>query len=140
MSKRNRTEKNKALREWRRRNPARIRPQQKASNLARKAAMRAFVNEQKSKPCMDCGGTFPPVCMDFDHRDPALKVREISMFTGGWEALKAEIAKCDLVCANCHRIRTSERKQWGPRKTANSDAPLRAQLSLLPGDDHDKAA
>lgn len=66
-----------------------------------------WVGDLKSRPCMDCGGVFPPECMDFDHRDPSQKVRRIGvMMTQSRERLASEIAKCDLVCANCHRIRT----------------------------------
>jgi hypothetical protein len=67
--------------------------------------------------------------MDFDHRPGEIKVREISMFTAGFAALKREIAKCDLVCANCHRLRTSRRGQWG-RKPKQSGVES-TQLSLL---------
>jgi hypothetical protein len=56
---------------------------------------------------MDCGGTFPPECMDFDHRPGEKKLFGIGQgLRRKLEALLAEIAKCDLVCANCHRIRT----------------------------------
>ena len=76
-----------------------------------------WLDEAKAKPCMDCGGTFPPECMDFDHRDPATKLFNVSggAVTGrSLESVQAEVAKCDLVCANCHRIRTA--KQQGFRK------------------------
>lgn len=73
--------------------------------------------------------------MDFDHRNRDDKVSEISNFTAGWDALKEEIAKCDLVCANCHRIRTSANKQWCRRPRSSAAAVLPAtQLSLLPVD------
>jgi hypothetical protein len=66
---------------------------------------------------MDCGNTFPPVCMDFDHRDADSKSFNIaSRIQLSIEKLAAEIAKCDLVCSNCHRIRTSGR-QWRKRLT-----------------------
>ncbi len=73
-----------------------------------RAEKRRIVDELKNNPCMDCGGRFPVVCMDFDHRDPTQKVREISYMVKGCriEDILAEIEKCDLVCANCHRIRT----------------------------------
>lgn len=65
----------------------------------------------KNVPCMDCGGVFPPCVMDFDHRDPSTKTKRFR--SPGMMAARtslaefeAEIAKCDLVCANCHRIRT----------------------------------
>jgi predicted HNH restriction endonuclease len=50
--------------------------------------------------------------MDFDHRPGETKAFEISQMLGkvSMETLEAEIAKCDIVCANCHRIRTHRRK------------------------------
>lgn len=83
---------------------------------SRVRAMRAYTRRQalletlKTDPCMDCGGTFPPECMDFDHRDPAEKIAGVkTMKTRGIAAMMTEIAKCDLVCSNCHRIRTRRR-------------------------------
>ena len=78
----------------------------KGRELARKK--RKWLAEQKDVPCADCGGEFPPYCMDFDHSDPAEKVGNVSRLVkdGSWQALRDEIAKCEIVCANCHRIRT----------------------------------
>lgn len=71
---------------------------------------RELVKAMKDKPCVDCGGTFPPVCMDFDHLAPKTKTFSIARWAHWtkWseDDLKAEVAKCELVCANCHRIRT----------------------------------
>lgn len=72
---------------------------------------RAYVHELKSVPCMDCGGTFDPICMDFDHRPGTVK--EFCIGTRlqlSLERILAEIAKCDIVCANCHRIRTHRKR------------------------------
>lgn len=72
-----------------------------------------FVNEIKKQPCMDCDLVFHPICMDFDHRDPVTKVAAISsMIRCGprRKELFHEIAKCDVVCANCHRLRTMNRR------------------------------
>lgn len=60
---------------------------------------------------MDCGGTFPPECMDYDHRPGTEKYYGVGQLTGSLTKMKAEIAKCDLVCANCHRIRTHARRR-----------------------------
>lgn len=57
---------------------------------------------------MDCGGKFPPVAMDFDHVR-GTKVRGIGRGRFTREALLAEMAKCDIVCAVCHRLRTQRR-------------------------------
>ena len=61
-------------------------------------------------PCTDCGET-NPVVLEFDHlRD---KVRNVSRAMGlSLKSLKEEIAKCEVVCANCHRIRTSKQFNW----------------------------
>lgn len=83
-----------------------------AKRIARRARVNArieWLHSLKNNPCMDCGGTFPPCAMDFDHREAESKEQGIcQMVRGGWsrERILAEIAKCDLVCANCHRIRT----------------------------------
>lgn len=74
---------------------------------------RALVQDLKKKSCMDCGNSFPPVCMDFDHRNPAEKIDQISELIArvSLKRLLEEIAKCDLICANCHRIRTQKRQE-----------------------------
>jgi hypothetical protein len=69
--------------------------------------LRAYVEGVKSQPCKDCGVSYPPYLMDFDHRgDKIRNVSDMAHRSVGLETLKAEIAKCDVVCANCHRIRT----------------------------------
>lgn len=67
------------------------------------------IKELKSKPCTDCGKTFDPVCMDFDHRPGEVKVGQVSQFRHNEAAFYAEVAKCDLVCACCHRLRGKNR-------------------------------
>lgn len=58
---------------------------------------------------MDCGVSYPSYVMDFDHRDPSLKKFELGDALSKVYSIQLvldEIAKCDVVCANCHRIRT----------------------------------
>jgi hypothetical protein len=71
----------------------------------------------KTVPCADCGGKFPYFVMDFDHRDGEEKLGNISAMVAGWtwKRILAEVAKCDVVCANCHRIRTARRGGWSER-------------------------
>lgn len=76
---------------------------------ARIYAGRAYIATFKDVPCMDCGGVFPPECMDFDHVR-GTKLRPLAMMCGhSKEKIQAEMAKCDVVCSNCHRIRTKSR-------------------------------
>lgn len=58
-------------------------------------------------PCENCGLNDPRV-MDFDHIDQSTKTAEISYFItrASTENLMAELAKCRVLCANCHRIRS----------------------------------
>lgn len=80
-------------------------------NTELRRACRAFMNQQKSAPCSDCGVSYPPYVMDFDHvrwpktDDVAAMVGQVSLQT-----LKDEIAKCEVVCANCHRERTHKKR------------------------------
>ena len=81
-------------------------------SLASKERGRTFIYTYKAVPCMDCGMTFPPVCMDFDHRPNEEKLFDVGPNIGlNIARLRKEIAKCDVVCACCHRLRTQERKR-----------------------------
>lgn len=96
-----------AHKEWRELN------KEKAYKISRKALARLEVIKTKN-PCMDCGNRFPPECIDFDHRNPNDKVAGVGHMIASrwsWAKIEAEIAKCDIVCANCHRIRTKKRFQ-----------------------------
>jgi hypothetical protein len=78
-----------------------------ANNLAARTLIHELIRESKNKPCADCGGEFPYYVMDFDHRDPKKKTFNVGMFAGRTlAAVRKEIEKCDVVCANCHRERT----------------------------------
>ena len=63
------------------------------------------------KRCLDCGAGNPMV-LEFDHI-PGRGKKEANISDllqrGSWIKIVAEIAKCDIVCANCHRIRTHTR-------------------------------
>lgn len=92
---------------WRDRNRSRLRAQQRAKWLAGR-----FLNDMaKAAPCSDCGARLPAVCMDWDHRPDETKLRNVgNMVRAKPSVIFAEIAKCDLVCANCHRLRTHSRE------------------------------
>jgi hypothetical protein len=61
-------------------------------------------------PCVDCGENDIRV-LEFDHRDPGQKHGAISRMVAdrcGVNKIKAEIEKCDVRCANCHRRRSQD--------------------------------
>ena len=73
---------------------------------------RAWLRELKSgKSCADCGGSFPPEAMQWDHLPGSIKLGVISKGIGYRrpKLVFEELAKCELVCANCHAIRTYKR-------------------------------
>lgn len=84
----------------------------KERNQALYARRRAIIEEAKSSPCLDCGIKYPPYVMDFDHRPSETKSFTISenILSKSDDLLILEIQKCDVVCANCHRIRTHNRR------------------------------
>ena len=89
------------------------------NQAATNARNRIWIAEQKDKPCADCGNKYPSVCMDFDHLGDKVEIVSRMVWANvAKETILAEIAKCDLVCSNCHRIRTFlKRKQCGaPRR------------------------
>lgn len=56
--------------------------------------------------CADCGGAFHPSVFEFHHRDPSQKdLTGNGIKRGAWARVVSELDKCDLLCANCHRLR-----------------------------------
>ena len=76
------------------------------------AALKKWMVELKSKPCSDCGKSFDVCCMDFDHKEGTKSYDVGTMFAHHYsrELIEIELAKCELVCACCHRIRTRNRR------------------------------
>lgn len=83
-----------------------------ASKLVRRRVLCKYVQEVKKQRCADCKLQYPYYVMEFDHvrgkkeGNVASLVREVVSMA----RLQAEIAKCEVVCANCHRERTWQRK------------------------------
>lgn len=79
-------------------------------NRERRQARYAKIRELKeATSCADCGQGYPYFVLDFDHRDPATKFLDVSLMVKrmfAWDKVLAEVAKCDLVCVCCHRLRT----------------------------------
>ena len=101
-----RTEKGKANalernRKYAKRNPETL----KASQKKYKEKKRQVVNEARSSGCVVCGYNKCNEALDFHHVDSSTKDKSISdlLCSGSIDALKEEISKCVVLCANCHR-------------------------------------
>lgn len=97
------------MRLWAKNNRSKLRKYQKERSLL----ARDLVLKNKEKPCKDCGQHYPYFIMEFDHVKGDKKFT-LSTATSGGRSLKSiqeEIDKCEVVCANCHRIRSYKKKQ-----------------------------
>jgi len=88
----------------------------KKSKPARRRARKNLVQILKSAPCSDCGQRFHPEVMDFDHIQDGTKggkhmsISNLTSRALSEQDLLAHIRQCELVCSNCHRIRTVKRR------------------------------
>jgi len=85
-------------------------------------------------PCVDCGET-DPLVLDFDHRDPKTKVREVAFLVvrKSWTSVLREIAKCDVRCSNCHLRRTAVQFGWQKARTEGASDVPRSAVSSFAG-------
>jgi hypothetical protein len=95
---------------WYRANKAR----RQAKVRADREAYVAWLDSLKEgRPCTDCGRTYPPYVMEWDHLPDAVKtlvLADTRRAAFSRKRILAELEHCELVCANCHRERT-----FGPR-------------------------
>ena len=83
------------------------------TQATRDAARQYVLDYLSTHPCVECGES-DPVVLEFDHihgrKDGA--VSEMVLSGKSLEALQAEIDKCQILCANCHRRKTMKEKGW----------------------------
>ena len=94
---------------------------------ARHAVRTKLLEYLLDHPCKKCGED-DPIVLDFDHVNRASKEVAISnMIRGGfaWERILAEIKKCQVLCANCHRRKTArESNSFKWRSKHCGDVPV----------------
>lgn len=82
-----------------------------STSAAVKRAQAFVLKAKTNKPCKDCRQFYPPYVFDFDHVRGTKRADISEMVWAGRSLaiLTTEMEKCDLVCANCHRVRTFTR-------------------------------
>lgn len=78
------------------------------------AISRVFVLDYfKKHPCVDCGFD-KPAALDFDHVRGKKRNLVSALINGGYslKTIQTEIAKCEVRCANCHRLKTAKDFNW----------------------------
>lgn len=106
----------------------------------RVATLKSVLNKFKSRPCMDCNKTFPPYVMDLDHRDQLSKIAstaDLIRTCTSVESFQNELDKCDVVCSNCHRIRTFEQKLYSTHPPREHHRRTRSMLRIRRPKVHD---
>ena len=80
---------------------------------ARHRALVEWYRSLKDAPCVDCGGRFHHAAMQWDHLPGMEKRGDLGRLVNGHsrKVILEEIAKCELVCANCHAVRTFARQR-----------------------------
>jgi hypothetical protein len=107
---------------------------QKARLLRNASARRAdnhirAIEYLRAHPCVDCGEA-DIVVLQFDHlRDKKADVTAMINSGATWRAIKREIAKCEIRCANCHRLETARRYRRGRRKESSKAQPQQLYLA-----------
>lgn len=78
--------------------------------------LQAEVDEFKLKTgCVQCGYKSNAKALQFDHLDPRTKSNKVSFYVqrGRIEQTWTEIAKCQVLCANCHSIKSFNERNHG---------------------------
>jgi len=85
---------------------------EKVSIAKQKAHLHKYLRDLKEKtPCVDCKINYPYYVMDFDHVRGKKHANVMELVTTlSKKKIDEELAKCEIVCSNCHRVRTHLRK------------------------------
>lgn len=97
------------------------------------AQKRAFITAYKmSKGCEECGYNSHPAALTFDHINPDTKDFNVSDYgQKSWEAILKEIAKCRVLCANCHNIHSSNNYDNGIAASPVSERTRQLMADIL---------
>jgi hypothetical protein len=89
-----------------------IKSERYAQVKARRHELVAWVRSLKEGACVDCAGKFHPAAMQFDHISDNKVTSVADLVKSGYsrQVIQQEIDKCELVCANCHAVRTHTRR------------------------------
>ena len=115
MAYKNREQQLEYMRKWQQEHPKWYAAGRKANRVNRnlKARQRrvAFMHELKTgKVCVTCGESDISK-LDFHHINPATKLFAVGSGDRGIKAIRAEVAKCELLCKPCHLERHKTMKK-----------------------------
>lgn len=88
----------------------------KPKNMSYHKYKKRLAISYKGGRCVDCARAFPdnPEVFTFDHLPGTIKTKSLARMMGmPWAKIEEELDKCELVCHNCHAIRTANRGPTG---------------------------
>jgi|TARA_R110002096_G_scaffold124953_1_gene270028 5-methylcytosine-specific restriction endonuclease McrA len=111
---------NQHCRDYRKRMPLSVRIKLRKSHAIRKKKHLKFMQKilrryKVFKGCLICGYNKHHSALEFDHINRAIKIANISEIVKknyAFRRVKHEVRKCNVLCSNCHRIKTFENKEW----------------------------
>lgn len=81
------------------------------THKSRRTIMEFLSQYKEDRGCMDCGEMYPYFILQFDHvNGKDFQISNHSRHTGSLEKIKQEVEKCEVVCGNCHALRTYIRR------------------------------
>lgn len=89
-------------------NAKHVKAQRRRDSIAQRQGMIDVI--KLSSGCVDCGYNGHPEALDFDHIEDNKSAQIADLVSSSLDRLFEEIAKCEVVCANCHRVRTAIRR------------------------------
>lgn len=117
-----------------RRNSARLKAEALEANRRQRAFLAGYVRREKDgKACADCGTEYPHYQLEFDHvrGRKVANVADLVRAPVSLRTLRMEIAKCELVCCNCHAARTWRRRKEEARQEAPEPSDAAEALRLF---------
>lgn len=92
-------------------------PSKKVTSQRYQQSRRELINQIKlQRGCSVCGYAAHPAALDFNHTHGDKKFNVSQDPKVALEKLLAEIEKCDVLCANCHRVHTYENRHWHTKR------------------------
>lgn len=92
-------------------------PKKRETTRAYQQGRRDILNAMKLETgCVRCGYQEHPAALDFNHIDGTKSFNVSQDPKRSWELLMTEIGKCEVLCANCHRIHTYEQRHWHTKR------------------------
>ena len=107
------------------------REQSREARRRRRREVRAFLDDYlRSHACAECGEA-DPIVLEFDH--VGAKRGHVAVLAGGgisMRGIKRELVNCEVVCVNCHRVRSARAQQWW----RSDPAAVNRRSSLTPAE------